>query len=335
MKRAKLCCAAALATLFAMGGAVAQDATQPNSTGPVVDPLAVQQEFTIDKSTRMTVPVRINGSEPYPFIVDTGAERTVIANDLARTLALASGPKLTLATITGQTKVDSYVIDRLATTAVNVEGLEAPGLERYNLGAYGLLGIDSLEQHRVLLDFKRGTMDVLPSPKTKKKTKIEDGMIVVTAVRKAGRMILSSATIDGMKVDVILDTGAQGSMGNLALRKRLNASRRTMPYVDVKIRSVTGEMLHGQFTQIKDIEIGKISIQALPIIFSDNYAFEALDLKNKPAIMLGMDAMKMFDRVMIDFANRKVGFDMPGHSSRQTPYQLAALLPSPPDAKLR
>ena len=329
MKRAKLFYAAALSTLFAMAGAVAQDGTPPPSTERVVDPLAVQQEFSIDKSTRMTVPVRINGSEPYPFIVDTGAERTVIANDLARTLSLASGPKLTLATITGQTKVDSYVIDRLATTAVNVEGLEAPGLERYNLGAYGLLGIDSLEQHRVLLDFKRGTMDVLPSPKTKKKTQLEDGMIVVTAIRKAGRMILSSATIDGMKVDVILDTGAQGSMGNMALRRRLNASRRTMPYVDVNVRSVTGEILAGQFTQIRDIEIGKISIQALPIIFSDNYAFEALDLKNRPAIMLGMDAMKMFDRVMIDFANRKVGFDMPGHSSRQTPYKMAAL-PLPP-----
>lgn len=326
MRNAKILRLAALAPIFMIGAAAAQDAP----TEPVFDRAkAATQEFSIDKSTRMTVPVRINGSAPYAFIVDTGAERTVIANDLARDLSLTAGPKLNLATITGPAKVDSFVIDKLATTTVNVEGIKAPAFERYNLGAYGLLGIDSLEEHRVLLDFKAGTMDVLPSPKTKKKSQLEDGMIVVTAIRRAGRMILSSASIDGMKVDIILDTGAQGTMGNEALRRKLNSSRRILPYIPVQVRSITGDVLAGQFTQIKDIEIGKINIQALPIIFSDNYAFEALDLKNRPAILLGMDAMKLFDRVMIDFANRKVGFDMPGHSSRKPSFQMAALPKAP------
>jgi predicted aspartyl protease len=301
--------AVVLACIAAINPALAQDVTEPVSS--------IIQEFALDGSERMTVQVQVNGSTAVPFIVDTGSERTVIANDLAKRLLLENGPRLTLATISGKAEVNSFLIDKLTTSAVNLEGLEAPGLERSNLGAYGLLGIDSLEDNRVLLDFAKQTMDVLPSPKTKGKSKLENGMIVVTAKRRAGRMIISSAKIDGMRVDIILDTGAQSSMGNGALRERLRRRHRTIDYVPVRMRSVTGSVLLGEFTQIQEIEVGGLSIRDLPITFADNYAFVALKLQDRPAILLGMDALKLFDRVMIDFGNRRVGFDLPSGVERE------------------
>ena len=39
--------------------------------------------LTEDHSARMTVPVSIGGQGPFDFIVDTGAERTVISSELA------------------------------------------------------------------------------------------------------------------------------------------------------------------------------------------------------------------------------------------------------------
>ena len=128
---------------------------QDDVTANAAEPAAIVEQFGIDRSDRMTVQVQVNGSAAVPFIVDTGAERTVIANDLARDLALESGPTLTLATISGKTQVNSFYIDKLTTAAVNLEGVEAPGLELSTLGAYVLLGIDSLEDNRVLLDFAR------------------------------------------------------------------------------------------------------------------------------------------------------------------------------------
>ncbi|MFM2237421.1 MAG: hypothetical protein RL209_1455, partial [Pseudomonadota bacterium] len=206
--------------LFLSTSAMAQELPQATPDA-ALDVPAITEQFGIDRSDRMTVQVRVNGSDAVPFIVDTGAERTVIANDLARKLALEAGPTLTLATISGRYQVNSFFIDSISTASVNLQGVEAPGLERANLGAYGLLGIDSLEDNRVHLDFVHQTMDVLPSRKTRGKTKLENGMIVVQARRKAGRMILSSARIDGIKVDIILDTGAQSSMANIALRDKL------------------------------------------------------------------------------------------------------------------
>jgi predicted aspartyl protease len=306
--------------------ASAPGAAQDDDVALADDTPAIIEQFGIDRSDRMTVQVQVNGSAAVPFIVDTGSERTVIANDLAKKLALESGPTLTLATISGKTKVNSFFIDKLTTAAVNLQGLEAPGLERSNLGAYGLLGIDSLEDNRVLLDFANQKMDVLPSRKTRGKTKLENGMIVVTAKKKAGRMIISSAKIDGIRVDIILDTGAQSSMANLALRDRLRRRHRTGEFVPVKMRSVTGSILNGEFTQLREIEVGGLTINDLPVTFAENYAFTALQLQERPAILLGMDALKLFDRVLIDFGNRRVGFDLPKGVERRTVSRMASAM---------
>ena len=280
------------------------------------DAVPASENFTIDRSLRMAIDVRINGAMPVPFIVDTGAERTVIASELAQKLSLASGPTLTLATITGRVQVPSFIIDSLKTAIVDMGGIEAPGLDRGNLGAYGLLGIDSLEDRKILLDFKKGSIDVLLSALSKKRSTLENGMIVVRATRRAGRMILSNANIGNMAVDIIIDTGAQSSMGNLALRKRLRASDRDYAYQQVKMHSVTGDSVTGEYTQIKAIEIGGFGIEDLPITFSENYALEILSVKNRPAILLGMDALRMFDRVVIDFPNRRIAFELPKNRVR-------------------
>lgn len=296
--------------------ASAQDIHKLENQSVVLAPDQVPeiQDFDFDRTWRMTVAVRINESKPYPFIVDTGSERTVIANDLAQTLDLEAGRTLVLATITGRIAVNSFMIDNLMTSVIDIGGIEAPGLERSHMGAYGLLGIDSLEDRKVLLDFQKQKMEVIDSPRRRGRGKYENGMIVVNAYRQAGRMILSTAEIDGHKVDIIVDTGAQNSMGNTALKNRLRRRDIRSDYVPITLRSVAGIDVVGDFAQIKKIQIGGFSIKDLPITFADNYAFEALDLNNRPAILLGMDALKLFDRVLVDFTNRRVGFDLPGHA---------------------
>ena len=307
--------------LLAYGGG---QQSEPTPDVPLIPELSIIQQFEIDKSDRMTVPVRINNSEPVDFIVDTGAERTVISGDLAKRLALEAGPELRLATITGPTTAPSFYIEELALNSHKVEGIEAPALERSNLGGNGLLGIDSLEDSKVLLDFRSQHLEVLPSAIGKRPGKLEQGMIVVSAKRRAGRMILSSAEVDGIKVDIILDTGAQASMGNVALRDRLRKRHLRFDFLPVMLKSVTGKELPGDFSQIRAIKIGNFDVANLPITFADNYAFQALKLNERPAILFGMDALKLFDRVVIDFGNRRVAFDLPRGARSQPFLRLAS-----------
>ncbi len=314
-----------LVCLATTGPLAAQDQVQPDPAAIAeAAVIPITQDFIIDRSDRMMVEVRINDSVSYPFIVDTGSERTIIANELAALLKLEAGPKLKLATITGQATVGSFLIDTLTASAVNISGLEAPGLGRADLGAFGLLGIDSLEEHAVLLDFAGQKMEVFDKRRNGKSGSLERGMIVVRAVKRAGRMILSNAKIGRLDVDIILDTGAQTSMGNLVLRDRMRGSDRRFDYQPINLRSVTGSILAAQYTQINQISLDGFTMNDLPIAFADNYAFKALNLKKRPAILLGMDVLRMFDRVMIDFANRRVAFALPKKASRDDPNRLAA-----------
>ena len=47
------------------------------------------------------------------------------------------------------------------------------------------------------------------------------------------------------------------------------------------------------------------------IAFAEAPAFEALGLHKKPALLLGMRDLRSFDRVAIDFATRRILFDLP------------------------
>jgi predicted aspartyl protease len=276
------------------------------------------QEFTVDNTRRMTVPVKVNGSAAYPFIVDTGSERTVIANDLASALGLESGKPLRLATVTGPATVPSFLIESLSTSTIQLDSVEAPGLDRKDLGAFGLLGIDSLADKQLSLNFRDGTMLLLASPRKRTKNPRDSGTIVVSARRRAGRLILSDARLNGLHVDIVIDTGAQSSLGNFALRDKLLRRNRGRDFMPVQMSSVVGAQLSGDFTQIREIELGGIKINDMPIVFSENYAARVLGLDNKPAIFLGMDALSLFDLVVIDFVNNRVSFSLPRAGQRST-----------------
>lgn len=115
-------------------------------------------------ANRMTVPVSINGSKPQPFIIDTGAERSVISRQYAGALKLAAGPQVTLTTMTGSAKVPTVVVPSLTMGPVrDTQAFNAPALEAVHMGAHGLLGIQQLRTHMVSIDFDKELMTVRPS----------------------------------------------------------------------------------------------------------------------------------------------------------------------------
>ena len=70
------------------------------------------------------------------------------------------------------------------------------------------------------------------------------GEIVVTARSRFGRLMLIDAEVDGQRVYVIVDTGAQITVGNIALRRALERRHRLGPIAPVELVSVTGGAVH-------------------------------------------------------------------------------------------
>ena len=283
------------------------------------------QPFDLDATRRMSVQVTIGGAGPFAFLVDTGAERTVIARELAARLGLAEGTKLRMATIGGSATVPSFRVAALQMSNLQLAAVEAPAFHGRHIGAAGLIGVDMLEERRVLIDFRKETMQVLETRRRAPSLIKDDDAIVVTARNSAGRLILSDARLHGKRIDVIVDTGAQTSVGNMALQKMV-ADRRAnrLPFVATELSAVSGEAVPAIRTAIKRIVINGIDVNDLNVSFADSQAFRALGLHERPALLLGMDALSLFDRIEIDFPNKRVVFDLPDAAHRAIGLRFAA-----------
>lgn len=294
---------------------------------PVPDPAAAQPadqfDFTEDRTERMTVPVRIGSSGPYRFLVDTGAERTVISQELARQLSLEPGATARLHSMSEVSDVGTVVIPRLKVSARAFKDINAPALSRNNLGAEGMLGVDSLKSQRVLFDFKKQTMSV---SRSRRYEEASDGnTIIVSARSRFGRLVLADARAEGQKLWVVIDTGSQVTIGNEALRRKLERKGRLAPTTPIDLISVTGGKIVADYTQIGGVTIGGVKMRNMPVAFADVHPFHKLGLIDEPAMLLGMDVLRMFDQVAIDFAHRHVRFVLPGLSDRSTATRMAAL----------
>lgn len=268
--------------------------------------------FKEDSYDRMTVPVRLSGTGPYRFLIDTGASRTAISRDLANRLRLEPGPLASMHSMTGVSSVGTATVPHLDLDAKQLTNIEAALLERTNMGADGILGLDSLHSQRILFDFRAQTLTVVPS---RERVYEEDGTIVVTARRRNGRLIITHARADNARVTVVIDTGAQVSIGNQALRRKLAGARQLKHSQPVELLSVTGEMLAGEYMIVKSLEIGGITLHNLAVVFVDSHMFRQLDLDRKPALLLGMNGLRAFEKVSIDFARMRLQVVVPEESA--------------------
>ncbi|MBZ6379301.1 hypothetical protein B5C34_08480 [Pacificimonas flava] len=266
-------------------------------------------ELGEDRADRMTVDVTVNGSGPYPFVIDTGAERTMVTHELAADLGLPRGGDAFVHTISGLHKVPLFTVEELDVAGDGLVGLLAPAVEARRLGAQGLLGLDSLQNSRVRFDMRDGIMTVEPSAVDQVPARYQRGVITITAERRLGRMILTEARLNGVRVKVVLDTGAQVTVANEALREAL--LRRAKEQEGVELVGVLGDSLQGELAHVRRLEIDKILISGGALVFSDAPVFAQLDLAGEPAILLGMSMLRSFDSVMVDFPNRLVAFDLP------------------------
>ncbi len=266
-----------------------------------------------DNGSRMTVPVTIGASGPYRFIVDTGAERTVISRELAGTLGLARGRDVRVTAMAGVANVGTVVIPMISVGTITGAQIEAPAFEYRNLGALGMLGIDTLQQHAVTIDFDNKVMTVTPSTKVTKTRPAAPDEIIVHAKNLLGQLVVTDAFYRNTRIRVVIDTGSVVSMGNLALKKQVARRRKIQ---SISLLSVTGEFLQADYTQIDQVKVAGVDIANLPVAFADAAPFKHFGLTDKPALLLGMDALRLFRRVRIDFPNREVRFLLPRDAVR-------------------
>jgi hypothetical protein len=258
------------------------------------------------RETRLSVEVRVNGRGPYQFVVDSGADTSVVGLSIAHDLQLPLGTPVTLHNMTDRNIVDRVRVAELSLGPTIIRNLQLPALREADLGGAGMIGIDALARQRLMLDFEKKSIRV---EDTSRPVKTLPGDIVITARLQRGQLILTEVRAGRVTLDAVVDTGSQISIGNSALRDKLVKSR-LHKLETVTAIGVTGTSVQLQIARIGELRLGSVTLTNVPIAFADVPPFEVFGLADRPALLLGTDLLGTFRRVSLDFRARKVRFQL-------------------------
>ena len=284
------------------------------SNMPPLPPAAIDEALEIGgddvearkRETRLSVEVRVNGRGPYQFVVDSGADTSVVGLRIAHDLELPLGTPVTLNNMTDRNIVDRVRVDSLSLGPSIIRNLHLPALREADLGGAGMIGIDALARQRLMLDFEKKLIRVEDASRP---VRSMPGDIVVTARLRRGQLILTEVKAGRITLDAVVDTGSQITIGNSALREKL-VRRRLHKLETVTAIGVTGTPVELHVARIDELRLGSVTLTNVPIAFADVPPFKVFGLADEPALLLGTDLLGTFRRVSLDFRARKVRFQL-------------------------
>jgi len=281
-----------------------------------------------DTDNRLTTKVFINGAGPFHFLVDTGAERTLIASDIADRLALPHGRRVMVEGIIRGLPADLVHIGRLEMGGLVCPHLEVPVLPRAMTTVDGYLGLDVLDERRVIFDFRAGTLTVTEAQGFFSSLWAHEDEAVVRTLGTSGRLRASDCLVNGVRAAAFVDTGAEVSVSNPALYAALqrHAAERQVLHGQVGLYGVTGGKVTGLDTNVDEIRLGRVGLTYTELVVANLEVFDLWGLNKEPALLIGMDCLRRFSRVSIDYGRKELRFEV---ASAQAPPPLQAGLPRP------
>jgi predicted aspartyl protease len=259
-----------------------------------------------DRIGRIMAPVYVNGQGPFPFIIDTGASRSVVAPKLAERLALVPDTTRTaeLRGMTGSATVPTLLVERLEAGALKLSNQRLPVIAPSVFAdADGILGIDGLKNLCLRASFTQAEVSI-----TRKgcPMSVRDWPRAQATLRFGG-LVLVKARIGRERVQAIIDTGAERSLGNPALLQALGFEPKSDdPRDATMVLGATEHRVPGRIAQVPTLNLGEFEVTNLDVTFGDFEVFRLWGLDQHPAIVLGMDVIGQADGIAIDYRRGEI-----------------------------
>jgi predicted aspartyl protease len=279
---------------------------------PVVEPTDTLSEIVVeapepryvsptrrDKIGRIWAPVFINGRGPFKLVLDTGASNSAVNARVAErlNLPLLEDQSIMLRGVTGSRLVPTIPIDSLIVGDLELQGRRLPIVTDALGGAEGVLGTEGLLDKRVYIDFARDRITIF-------KSHLEPpppGFTAVPFKIVGGLLMVVNARIGAIKAKAIIDTGGQGTLGNIALREALLKRYRETKVSPDEITGATLDVQKGDRIPTPPIELGALTLRDVRITIGDMYIFQHWHMTNEPTILVGMDLLGLVDTIIIDY----------------------------------
>jgi predicted aspartyl protease len=259
-----------------------------------------------DRIGRIMAPVFVNGQGPYAFVIDTGASRSVLAPKLAERLALVPDPSRTLELrgMTGSATVPTLLVERLEAGDLKLANQRLPVIAPSVFAdADGILGIDGLKNMCLRASFTESEVSI-----TRKgcPMSVRDWPRASATLRFGG-LVMVKARLGGNRVMAIIDTGAERSLGNLALLQALGLEPTSDdPRDATTVLGATEHRVPGRIVQVSKLNLGEFEVTDLDVTFGDFDVFRLWGLEQHPAIVLGMDVIGQAEGIAIDYRRAEI-----------------------------
>lgn len=258
-----------------------------------------------DRFGRMVAGVTVNGRGPYRFIVDTGANRSVLSTALAEELGLTSNGTGEVHSVHGVTTAPLVRISTLQYGDMNLQNEELPLLGGQVLaGEAGLLGVDGMRDLRLRLDFEHHCIEITPSRGARRLR----GWAQIRGELHFGHLVVVRGTINGLHVNLLVDTGSDSSLANTALRDALNARvRHDRAQVDYAIAYTAGEpVILENSILLPRFNMGELEVRNVTAYVGDFHIFQLWNLLDEPTLLIGMDVLTQARGLAIDYGRGAV-----------------------------
>jgi predicted aspartyl protease len=263
----------------------------------------------------LTVPVLLNGKGPFRFAVDTTAERTFITEEIAAELGLHGEKDLNVQGAVSTVHVPLVKIDDLSAGPDNHLALEVPVLSSAGQDCDGELGIDFLLRHRVTFDFKHNTVAVEPAGRPLP----EMATMALLIAHREKAMLWLDCRVDDLPCRAIIATGAEIAVGNPAL---LDALKIADPSHDrpslgtLPLTGVTGGTTQADIIRVELVKAGSVRFSDAVLAIADLEIFKSWGLTVRPTLLIGMNFLRQFDKMIIDYGTNAFYFCLPGADGR-------------------
>jgi predicted aspartyl protease len=310
LSRRRLVVQAAAGMVLAPGLARAATGSHLEPNLPPLPPAVEHIQGAPDDQNRLTVEAMVNDRGPFRFVVDTGADRSVVSDDVAKTLGLPADEDMIVEGIARSMPAPSVRLERLQVGRVVMTNLVLPTLPRSWLGGDGYLGLDVIDRQAVTFDFVNHRLAIAPSDKITDWVPVADGA-VVRVNGTNGKLTAVNCTVEGLKAYAFIDSGAEISIGNTALFNAL--ARQGGKYLNdniVQLLGVTGGAAQGRIMSIEAIKLGSIRFAHSALVISDLPIFGLWGLESKPALFIGMNFLRQTSAVTIDYGRKELRFKL-------------------------
>jgi hypothetical protein len=256
-----------------------------------------------DRIGRIWAPVLINGKGPFRLALDTGATNSAVTADVARALGLPiqDSDRVTLRGVTGTATVSTIPIDGMVVGDLDLPSRRLPIVESALGGADGILGTEGLFDKRITIDFRNDSISIVRS----RKERAAFGFVAIPFKLVDGLAIVD-VQIGEVAAKAIIDTGGQGTIGNVALHESLLRRYRKDAAVPDGIIGITLDVQSGNRIGIPPMVFGGVAIEHVKITTGEMEIFRLWKMTNKPVVLLGMDVLGLFDTLVIDYARREL-----------------------------